>query len=127
MPVGRLDRSSLRALAYATTLDEPVLAVHLSPDGEEAKRFHGYWQAWGNHLPLQIVESPYRAVIAPLTRYIEALHEQEPDVPLTVVLPELIVKHPWQQPLHNQTSRRLKRALRHQPGITTTTVQLSLP
>ncbi|HUZ82688.1 MAG TPA: APC family permease [Gaiellaceae bacterium] len=127
VPVARLDLSSLRALAYAASLGQPVLAVHLSPAGEEAKRFRGYWQLWGNHVPLQIVESPYRALIAPLARYIEELHNQQPVIPLTVVLPELIVKHFWQRPLHNQVSRRLGRALRHQPGILTTAIPLELP
>jgi hypothetical protein len=64
---------------------------------------------------------------APLARYIHALHNQQPELPLTIVLPELIVKQPWHQPLHHQTSRRLRRALRHQPGIITTTIPLHLP
>jgi amino acid transporter len=127
VPVARLDLSSLSALAYAASLGQPVLAVHLSPAGEEAKRFRGYWQLWGNHVPLEIVESPYRALIAPLARYIEELHSQQPDVALTVVLPELLVKHFWQRPLHNQVSRRLGRALRDQPGIITTAIPLKLP
>ena len=126
VPVGRLDLSSLRALAYAASLGRPVLAVHLSPDDEEAQRFREYWQAWGNHLPLQIVDSPYRALTAPLARYIHALHSQQPDLTLTIVLPELIVKHFWQQPLHNHTGRRLQHALRHQPGIVTTAIPLHL-
>jgi amino acid transporter len=127
VPVGRLDLSSLRALACAASLGRPVLAVHLSPDDEEAQRFRGYWQAWGNHLPLQIVDSPYRALTAPLARYIHALHNQQPDLTLTIVLPELIVKHFWQQPLHNHTGRRLQHALRHQAGIVTITIPLHLP
>ena len=127
VPVGRLDLCSLRALAYAASLGQPVLAVHLSPDDEEGERFRGYWRAWGNHLPLQVVDSPYRALTAPLARYIHALHSQQPGLTLTVVLPELIVKHSWHQPLHNQTNRRLRRALRQQPGVVTTTIPLRLP
>jgi amino acid transporter len=126
VPVGRLDLSSLRALAYAASLGQPVLAVHLAPDDEEAEQFRGYWQAWGNHLPLQVVDSPYRALTVPLARYIRALHSQQPDLTLTIVLPELIVKRPWQQPLHNHTCRRLRRALRNQPGVVTTTIPLHL-
>jgi amino acid transporter len=126
VPVGRLDRSSLRALAYAASLGVPVLAVHLCADDEERGRFLGYWRAWGDHLPLHIVDSPYRALTAPLARYIEALHSQRPELTLTVVLPELIVKHAWHQPLHNHTSRRLRHALRDQPGVVTTTVPLHL-
>jgi hypothetical protein len=46
VPVARLDLVSLRALAYAVSLGQPVLAVHLSPGQDEAERFRGYWTAW---------------------------------------------------------------------------------
>jgi hypothetical protein len=36
----------------------------------EADRFLGYWQAWGNHLPLEVIISPHRAVVAPLVNYL---------------------------------------------------------
>ena len=122
VPIVRLDLASLRALAYAASLGQPVLAVHLSPSEYEAERFRGYWAAWGDHLPLEVVGSPYRALVAPLARYIEALRSQRPGLTLTVVVPELIVKHRWHQPLHNGTARRLRRALRRQPGIVITTI-----
>ena len=48
----------------------------------------------------------YRALVAPLACYIDALRTQRPDLKLTVVLPELIVRHRWQQLLHNGTARR---------------------
>ena len=48
MPIVRLDRSSLRALAYAASLGQPVLAVHISPSDDEAARFNDYWAAWGD-------------------------------------------------------------------------------
>jgi amino acid transporter len=127
VPIVRLDLASLRALAYAASLGQPVLAVHLSPGDDEGERFRGYWTAWGDHLPLEILESPYRAVVAPLARYIDALHSQRPALTVTVVLPELIVKHRWHQALHNGTARQLRRALRRQPGIVITTVPHHLP
>jgi hypothetical protein len=126
VPVVRLDRSSLRALAYAASLGRPVLAVHISPDDREAVRFKGYWTAWGDHLPLEVVDSPYRALVAPLACYIDALRSQRPRLTLTVVLPELIVKHRWHQTLHNGTARRLRRALRRQQGVVITTIPLHL-
>jgi amino acid transporter len=127
VPIVRLDLSSLRALAYAASLGQPVLAVHLSPADEEAERFRGYWMAWGDHLPLVIVDSPYRAVVAPLARYVDALRSQRPELTVTVVLAELIVKHHWHRPLHNGTPRRLRRILRRRPGIVITTVPQHLP
>ena len=84
---------SMRALVYAASLGQPVLAVHISPNESEAARFEAYWHAWGDHLPLEVVVSPYRAIVAPLARYLEELHGQRPDVTLTVIVPEL-VPHP---------------------------------
>ena len=127
VPIVRLDLSSLRALAYAASLGQPVLAVHISPGADESARFKSYWAAWGDHLPLEVVDSPYRALVAPLACYIDALRTQRSELTVTVVLPELIVKHRWQQLLHNGTARRLRRALRHQPGVVVTTVPLHLP
>jgi amino acid transporter len=126
VPIVRLDLSGLRALAYAASLGQPVLAVHISPGDDEARRFKCYWAAWGDHLPLEIVDSPYRALVAPLARYIDALRGQRSELTLTVVLPELIVKHRWHRPLHNGTARRLRRALRRQPGVVIATVPLHL-
>ena len=68
----------MRALAYAASLQQPVLAVHVSPTEEEGERFRGYWSAWGDHLPLEVVVSPYRALVAPLVDYIESLHRASP-------------------------------------------------
>ena len=127
VPIARLSRSSMRALAYATSLGQPVLAVHISPEEAEAQRFERYWKTWGDHLPLEVVVSPYRAVVVPLARYIEALHAQRPEITLTVVLPELIPRHSWQRLLHAGIAGRLRRALRHQPRIVVTTVPFLLP
>ncbi len=101
---------------------QPALAVHLSPNEDEAARFRGYRAAWGDHLPLEVVDSPYRAVVAPMARYIDALRSQRAGLTVTVILPELIVKHRWHRPLHNGIARRLRRALRRRPGLVITTV-----
>jgi hypothetical protein len=99
----------------------------VSPSDEEAQRFGCYWREWGDHLPLEIVVSPYRAIVAPLIDYIESLREQRPDLTLTVILPEIVVRHRWHGFLHNQTARRLRRALRPLSKIVVTTIPFHLP
>ena len=79
VPVASLDLPSIRALAYAASLEQPVLAVHVSPTDEEAERFREYWRTWGEHLPLEVVVSPYRAILAPMVNYIESLHRLGPN------------------------------------------------
>jgi amino acid transporter len=125
--VASLDLPSMRALAYAASLQQPVLALHVSPSDEEAERFGSYWRTWGDHLPLEVVVSPYRAIVAPMVNYIESLHRQDPELTLTVILPEIVVRHAWQRILHNGTAPRLRRALRPLPKIVVTTVPFHLP
>ena len=126
MAIAVLDLAALRALAYAASLSVPVLAVHISPSAEEARRFHQYWRAWGDHVPLEVVVSPYRATLAPLANYIEALHHQAPTITLTVVVPELVPEHRWQRPLHNRIAQRLRKMLSRSPGIVITSVPFHL-
>jgi hypothetical protein len=127
VPIAVLDLAALRALSYAVELSLPVLAVHVSPSEEEGDRFLRYWREWGDHLPLEIISSPYRATLAPLTNYIEALHREHRDVTFTVIVPELVVARAWQRLLHNRIAGRLHRALIRETGIIVTSVPFQLP
>jgi amino acid transporter len=127
VPIAVLDLAALHALAYAVSLAQPVLAVHVSPTEEEAERFRRSWKAWGEHLPLEVVVAPYRATVAPLANYIAALHRQRPDVTLTLVVPEIVVAKRWQRILHNRIATRLRASLIAYEGIVITTVPFHLP
>jgi amino acid transporter len=126
VPVARLNRASLRALAYAASLGQPTLAVHIAPEEPEADRFREQWRAWGDHLRLETIVSPYRAVIGPLAHYLEALHASRTDLVLTVIVPEVVVRSRWHRPLHSRTEQRLRAALRRLPGVVVTSLPVHL-
>jgi amino acid transporter len=126
VPVMALDRVTMRALAYAAALGQPAFALHLSPTSEEAGRFLGYWHAWADHLPLELIISPHRAVVAPLVHYIWTLHRQRPDLTLTVAVPELVDRHWWHRALYEHIAERLQHALRNLPGVVVTSVPFQL-
>ena len=126
VPVMAMDRATIRALAYAAALGQPAFALHISPTSEEADRFLGYWQAWGDHLPLEVIVSPHRAVVAPLVNYIWTLHRQRPDLTLTVAVPELVDRHWWHRTLYEHIAERLQHALRNLPGVVVTSVPFQL-
>jgi hypothetical protein len=126
VPIAVLNLAALRALAYAASLRVPVLAVHISPSEEEEKRFHRYWNVWGAHLPLEVVVSPYRATVAPLASYLEALHLQQPDITLTVIVPEIVPAHRWEAILHGRIARTLHRTLIRHEGIVVTSIPFHL-
>ncbi|MDE3112788.1 MAG: APC family permease [Chloroflexota bacterium] len=108
VPVNRLDRSALRALALARAIGTDVLAVHVSETHEEGQRMQQRWERWGGPVPLAVVESPFRVLVQPLLAYLDALDEQEPGRTTVVVLPEFVPRHFWENFLHNQAALRLK-------------------
>jgi amino acid transporter len=123
VPVLQLNRATVRALAYAVSLRQPVLALHVCPTEQEGDRFRQYWSAWGDHVPLEVIQSPYRAVVPPTIAYIESLHAQRPELTLTVIVPELVMRHWWRRTLHDDTASRLRHALRPLSKIVVTSVQ----
>ncbi|MFI5833933.1 APC family permease [Micromonospora sp. NPDC051300] len=122
VPVARLNRASLRAMAYAASLGRPTLAVHIAPEEAEADRFREQWRAWGDHLRLETIVSPYRAVIGPLAHYLEALHTARPELTLTVIVPEVVLRRRRHRLLHSRAEQRLRAALRPLPGVVVTSV-----
>ncbi|MGR6317034.1 APC family permease [Micromonospora soli] len=122
VPVARLNRASLRAMAYAASLGQPTLAVHIAPEEAEADRFREQWRAWGDHLRLETIVSPYRSVVGPLAHYLDALHAGRPDLTLTVIVPEVVLRRRRHRLLHSRVEQRLRAALRSLPGVVVTSV-----
>jgi hypothetical protein len=125
VPVGDLNVPARQALAYARALapdDERVIAVHVTDDVEQAKQLQADWVNQQHGIQLVIIESPYRSLAGPLLAYIDALQETHPKDTVTVVLPEYVPSHWWEQLLHNQTALRLKAALLFHPGVVVTNV-----
>jgi len=123
VPVADLNRPALQTLAYARSISDRVLAVHVVDSEEDQGRMRQKWDAWGDHVPLVVIDSPYRSIVPPLLAYIDAIDRQSPTDTLTVVLPEFVNIHWWDGILHNQTALRLKTALLYRPG----TVVISVP
>jgi amino acid transporter len=128
VPIAGLDRAAIQSLAYARSISKHVIAVHVAVDVDDANKVREAWERWQKHLAeeeetqLIIIESPYRSLSRPLLAYIDTVHELFPADTVTVILPEFVVAHWWEQILHNQTALRLKAALLFRPGIVVTSV-----
>src|SRR6185437_14782685 len=114
---------ALQSLAMARAISPAVIAVHVCDDEAHIAALRAKWQIWGEHVPLTILESPYRAFVRPLLSYIDAIDRQRSDATLVVVLPELVATRWWHHLLHNQTALRLKASLLFRPG----TVVVNVP
>ena len=108
VPLARLDRPARRALAFARTISPHATAVHITNDPHTADQLREDWQKLGGPMELVVVESPYRALVGPLLRYMDALQALHPTRPIVVVLADVVPRHWWENFLHNQTSLRLK-------------------
>jgi hypothetical protein len=108
VPIARLDRPALQAIAFANSVSSEAVAVHVTNDPDTAAAIRARWPDWARSTELVVVESPYRALIGPLLAYMDALQRQAPDRPILVVLAEFVPRHWWENLLHNQTALRLK-------------------
>jgi amino acid transporter len=123
VPINDLTDVTLGTLALARRLSDDVIAVYISDDPERIEAMKKKWARWGNHVQLQVIESPYRSVVRPLLNFLDAIEDQLKGNTLMVVLPELVQTKWWHQLLHNQTALRLKAALLFRPG----TVVINVP
>jgi len=128
VPIAELDRASLQSLAYARSISSHVTAAHVAIDPHDVERVRSKWERLQKNLAkaeetnLVIIESPYRSLSRPLLAYIDTMRELHPEDTLTVILPEFVVAHWWEYPLHNQTAFQLKTALLSRPGIVVTDI-----
>lgn len=126
VPMGNVNKATLESLRYALSFSSNVTVMHISDSVEDAERFEKKLRSWWPKARLVVIQSPFRYVVSPTLAYIDSLHDKNPGETLTVIIPEFIVKHWWQQVLHNQTALRLKTALLFRSRIAVTNVPYHL-
>jgi len=116
LPMARWDRMTEKALRFAVLLSKEIKVLNVDcDDGEES-----LCTVWEDNVLKPIREkglpepelitlhSTFRLVISPLMDYILEMEQQNPDRKITVLLPELVVNHWWENLLHNQRVQLLK-------------------
>ncbi len=126
VPVSRLNRATVRALQYASSLSPSVTAVHVSNEPDKTAALEEGWKTWGQGIPLVVVESPYRSLTRPLLHFLSELRKVEQADMVTVVLPEFVPDSWWEHALHNQSAFFLKAALLFTPGFAVTSVPVHI-
>ena len=126
IPISGVHRAVLQALHYAHTLSDDVRALYVDVDPEQRSRVELDWAAWGEGVPLTILDSPYRSVLEPVLRYVDSIQQADPTAYVTVVLPEFVPARWWQHLLHNQHALLLKGALLFRPSTIVTNVPFHL-
>ena len=112
IPVSGIHRGMVDAVNFARSISDNVTAVYVELESGEGEKARQEWESWWPDVPMVIVPSPYRSIVAPLLQFLVETDTQHNDGQLaTVVLPEFIPKYWWQSLLHNQTAFLIKAAL----------------
>ncbi|KMY54923.1 amino acid permease [Bacillus sp. FJAT-27231] len=124
VPVAGITKVVENSLNYAQLVGDTVIAVYVAFDRESEKQMEEKWKKWKPNIRLVTLQSQYRSLMRPLSRFIDLAAEKANgnDRTLTVLIPQFITKKRWQDILHNQSSLRLRVYLLYQKNVIVTTV-----
>ena len=126
VPVSAVHDPTVRAVIYGKSLHPTAIeAIYMVTDPDEVADVVDEWHERQLDVPLVLVEAPFRDFGPPLLEEIRA-HTSRGDTIVTVVLPELVPRHWWENLLHNQTALFFKRVLLFEPGVVVTSVPFHL-
>jgi amino acid transporter len=116
LPVDRWSRVSEKALCFALSISDDIRCVHVQlsdqPDTfsqEWDERVAAPLKAAGDPVPkLVLLKSPYRHVLQPLVDYVLGAEHETEYRKVCVLVPELVVRHWWENLLHNRRADLLK-------------------
>jgi amino acid transporter len=119
VPIQSWSSISQRAMQFALTLSPEIHAVHVGAE-EETNELRENWKrlvadpvekAGGKPPDLVTLASPYRLIITPILEYVLQVESQNPGRQIAVIVPELVERHWYHYPLHNQRAELLKALL----------------
>jgi amino acid transporter len=119
IPMDRWSRLSAKALRFAISISDELQIVHVdSPDVDHGKDelasvfpdkiLKPLRDAGLAEPKFERLHSPYRTILMPLLEYILSEERAHEDRHIAVLVPELVVRHWWENLLHNRRSSLLK-------------------
>ncbi len=129
--VSSIHRGVIEALQYAKAIagrgEVEAWTIDFTDDeGRSSKaleRLRSDWPHYCEGIPLRGIESPFRKIVEPVVAELDRIRRSEPEYTITVILPEFVTGHWWENLLHNQTALRLKAVLMNKPKV----VVISIP
>jgi amino acid transporter len=127
IPIPGVNRAVIQALNVARSITTDIRAIYVSDDPARSEEVRRAWARAVPDVPLVLVESPYRAIIAPLLAYLDVLDRSWPsdkEEPIDFVLiPEYVARRWWERMLYNQAAKQLRATLLGRPH----TVVVNIP
>ncbi len=116
VPIDRWSRITDNALSFALGMSSDIRCVHVQA-AEVTDKICEDWErdvaaplrAAGKCVPtFEILQSPYRYVLAPLVDYVLKVEKESEIHKVCVLVPELVVSHWWENLMHNRRADLLK-------------------
>jgi hypothetical protein len=116
VPIDRWSRITEKALSFALGMSNDIRCLHVQT-AEEPDEICKDWErdvaaplrAAGKCVPkLEILQSPFRYVLLPVVNYVLAAEKESEYHKVCVLVPELVVRHWWENLLHNRRADMLK-------------------
>jgi amino acid transporter len=124
--VSAVNDASIRAVNYAQSLEaSEVRAIYFDLDPDAAHRMQEEWSEQGLHVPLDIVEAPFRDLTGPMLDEVRRYTSRD-DTVVIVVLPEFVVRRWRHLLLHNQNALFVKRLFLFEPRVVLSSVPFAL-
>lgn len=124
VPVAGITKVVENSINYAKSLTDQIFAVYVSFDREDEKRFEEKWQNWQPDVRLVTLQSHYRSVLQPLSKFIDTVQNKasENNYQVTVLIPQFITKKSWHNILHNQSSLLIRAYLIFKKNVIVSTL-----
>ncbi len=120
--VSQVNELTARSLSLGRALSpDDFHVVNVGSEPERVKALQRIWEEMQIKVPLLIIDSPYREFTRPAVEYVRSLHPSASHM-VTVIIPEFVVEHWWENFLHNQNALRLKAALLGVPWVVVTSI-----
>lgn len=110
VPISRLHRGAIEAIAFAREMSKDVRIVIVDIDRYNAQKTIADVEALHWDLEIVVLPSPYRSVIRPIVDYVHSVDKECKRLSV-LVLPETVPVHWWENVLHNKTSENIIKAL----------------
>ena len=122
IPISGITQVVRNTVSYAKTLSDTVVAVYIGFDDDAIQKMEKKWEQWNPGIRLIVLKSRYRSIMRPLMKFIETVEWKKAEEDhITILIPQFITKHWWENLLHNQTSIMMRAyLLRHKDVIVTT-------
>lgn len=124
--VPRVHRGILNALDYAQQLKGECQAVHVTINEKTLPELQRMWDEYGSDVPLVVLPSPYRSLIAPVLDYVDRIREDRPRLMITVIVAEAVSTKWYQRLLTENVAMQLKTALARRRGVVVANVRYFL-